>query len=173
MNEVKPLSVIVSQVAQIEQMLIESEGQITPEIENMLVVKETNLPEKIDGYAAVIERFEMIQEHYKKRAQEISSIAKSAGEVAERCKENIRQALRILDKKEIKGHDVVFKLSLSNPKVIIEDESKIDPAYKVTETIVSVDRKRIAEELKLGVPVDGAHLEETYALRKSLNRGKK
>ena len=173
MSENKSLSLIVSQVADIENMLIESEGVITPEIEAILAVKEINLPEKVDSYAAVIERFEMIEEYYKAKSDNILKIARAASAVYSRCKENLKFAMKELGVDEINGHDMRFKLSASKPSIIIEDDSKIDAAYKITETIVKIDKNKIGEDLKIGVPVAGAKMQENFSLRKYANRSSK
>lgn len=166
----KSLSLIVSEVAQLEAMLIESDGEITPEIESMLAVREIQLPEKVDRYASVIERFDLIEEFYKEKADQIYKLAKAAGTVSIRCKENLKASMMDLNVSELTGNEIKFKLSPSNPSVEIVDQSKLNGSYLITETITKVDKKRIGEDLKLGVPVDGAELRQTFSLRKSLNR---
>ena len=169
----KALQLIVNEVAQLEQMLIESGGEITPEIENMLAVKDVQLPEKIDGYYSIIERFELIQDFYKQKADAMSRLAKAASQVSDRCKDNLKLAMQELNVDELKGQDYRFKLSPSNPSVIIPDESLLDQSYTITKTVTSIDKKRILEDLKLAVKVMGARLEENFSLRKYLNRSAK
>ena len=170
MSDSKSLSLIVSQVADLENQLIESGGLITEEIENALAIRDTHLPEKIDSYAAVIERFDLVEEHYKNKAAFYLGLAKSAGSVVERCKENLKASMKELGVSELIGNDVKYKLSPSNPTVLIASDDAIEGSYKITETVVKIDKKKIAEDLKLGVPVVGARLQETFRLTKSANR---
>ncbi len=56
---------IVNEAMQIEQMLMESGGEITPEIDQALAVNSNSLVEKVDSYHHIIERFEALEGHYK------------------------------------------------------------------------------------------------------------
>lgn len=171
--ESKSLSLIVSQVAELENQLIESGGVLTEDIEKALAIVDTHLPEKIDSYAAVIERFDLVEQFYKDKAAFYLGLAKSASSVTERCKDNLKFAMKELGVTELAGNEIKYTLSKNGPKAIVDDSSKIDQIYKVTETVVKIDNKRILEDLKVGVPVEGAHLEDVYRLTKSANRGKK
>lgn len=171
--ESKSLSLIVSQVADLENQLIESGGEITEAIESALSIKDTHLPDKIDSYAAVIERFGMIEAHYEKQAEFYLKLAKASGAVVERCKDNLRHAMNELNVTELVGNDIKYKLSPTNPSAIIDSEDAIEASYKITETIVKIDKKKILEDMKLGVPVVGARMQENFRLTKSANRGKK
>lgn len=153
----------------LEQMLIESHGELTPEIEEMLTIKDVQLPEKIDGYAFVIDRMDSVSDFYKRKAEMFMRLSKSATSVSYKCKENLKSAMALMNVDELSGFDVRFKLVKSNPSCVIEDENKIDASYKVTETVISIDKKRIAQDLKLGVPVDGARLEQGTSLRTYAN----
>ncbi len=161
------------QVAQIETALYDADGEVTPEIEAALSIRDFLLPAKIDSYAHVMERMAMLEEYYKTKAKELEKLSKSYGSIIERCEGNLREALRTIESKTIEGNEVIFRLSPSNPKVIIENENLVNDSYKVTETVTKIDKKKIAEDLKIGVPVEGAHLEESFSLRKSVNRSKK
>lgn len=171
--ESKSLSLIVSQVAELENQLIESGGVLTEEIEKALAIVDTHLPEKIDSYAAVIERFDLVEQFYKDKAAFYLGMAKSASSVTERCKENLKFAMKELGVTELAGNDVKYKLSPTNPSAIIDSEDAIEASYKITETIVKIDKKKILEDMKLGVPVVGARMQENFRLTKSANRGKK
>lgn len=170
--ESKSLVQIVNQVTALEMLLIESGGQITEEIEKALLVRETHLPEKIDGYALTVERFDMISAHYRQQANFYLDLAKSAENVVDRCKDNLKNAMKEMNVTELVGNDVKYKLSPTNPTVLVEDDSQVEDAYKIKEVLVKVDKKKIAEDLKLGVPVKGARMQENFRLTKSANRGK-
>jgi hypothetical protein len=169
----KSLSQIVSQVGDIETQLIESGGVITEAIEGALAVYDTHLPDKIDSYASIIERFDLVEQFYKDKAAFYMGLSKSAASVTERCKENLKSAMKHLCVTELVGNDVKYKLSPTNPSAIIDSEEALDSSYKITETIVKIDKKKILEDMKLGVPVVGARMQENFRLTKSANRGSK
>lgn len=167
------LNSILQKLVTIEGMLVESQGEITPEIESLLAVKEITLPEKVEGYAAVIERLKLVTEYYENKAELYAKISKATKLAGDRCKDNLKNAMDILGVKELKGVETKFKLSPSNPSVVISDESLIEGPYLITETVTKVDKRKIAEDLKLGVPVKGATLKENFSLRSSILRGDK
>jgi len=162
----KALMVLVQESAALETALIESGGEITPEIEALLVVKDLHLPEKIDSYAMVTDRMDAVAQFYKLKADMFLRMAKSAESVIDRCEANIKAAMTAMATDEIKGNDIRYKLQKSPPACEIPDENLIDAGYKITQTITKVDKKRITEDLKLGVPVLGAKLTYGTSLRR-------
>jgi hypothetical protein len=169
MSDAKSLQVLVDEVSQIEQMLLEGAGEITPELEAMLAVSETFLPQKIDNYSLVIERMRFLTSFYKSRAEFVLKMSKAAEAVAERCRDNLKLAMETLQTEELVGIESKFKLVKSNPTCVVEDEAQIDESYKSVETFTKIDKKRIAEDLKIGVPVRGARLEYNRSLRSYAN----
>lgn len=143
-------------------------GELTPELESALAVIETNLPEKIDGYHIMMTRLEEEAKYFKEKAAEFSLLANRIQNTQCRLKESIKQAMRDLGEDELKGNDYRFKLTNLKPKLVI-DEIHIDRSYYMQVTKYEIDKKKIEEDLKLGVPVKGAKLEEIKALRLYLN----
>ncbi len=162
----KSLISLVEEASQLERALIESNGEITPEIEALLQTTEIHLPEKVDNYAMLMDRMDTVAAFYKAKAEAYLRLAKSAGQVADRCSYNIKTAMQALNTQEILGVDVRFKLTNSNPACVIEDETLLDASYKILETVTKINKKQIAEDLKLGVPVPGARLEQGQSLRR-------
>lgn len=160
---------LIDTASALERALVQSGGEVTPDIEKMLEVTDVQLPEKVDSYALVIDRMDSIERFYKTKAEMYLSLAKSAANVSSRCEANLKTAMQALGTTEIEGFDIRYVLVNSNPACVIEDESLIDGAYKITETVTKVDKKRLAEDLKLGVPVPGAKLERGQSLRRYLN----
>lgn len=164
----KSLMTLVSESAALEAALIQSNGEVTPEIEALLAVKDLHLPEKVDNYALIIDRMDVVSAFYKAKAEEFLRLAKAASNVVDRCEDNLKVAMESMHTDEIQGHDVKYRLVQSNPKCVITDEAAVDAGYKVTETITTIDKKRLIEDLKMG-PVGGAKLERGMSLRRYLN----
>lgn len=153
----------------IEEMLLLSNGEITPEIENMLIVSEAQLPEKIDNYSLLMERMDTICDFYAAKAEFFAKLAAASAAISDKCEDNLKIVMMENSLEELFGNDVRFKLQKSNPSVIIEDEKKLDESYKSLVTTVKIDKKKISEDLKLGVPINGAHLEQGYHVKKYAN----
>ena len=169
MSETQSLVVLAQKSAAIETLLIESGGELTPELEEALTVKEEQLPAKIDGYALFMERMEMVAEHYSERARFYEKFAKSAIAVADRLETNIKFAMETMGTTEILGNDVRFKIQNTAPSVVTENEFEIPDEYKSSKQVVTIDKKKIAEVLKAGGTVPGARLNRGTTIRKYAN----
>jgi len=170
-DDKKTLLELVSITAEIESQLIESSGELTPEIEAMLAVKDMQLPTKIDGYALLIQRMDTVSDFYKAKADQMLKLSKSATKVIDRLKANLEFAMTELKVDELTGNDLRFKLQDNPASVNFTDKTLIPDNYKIIETVVSLDNKKVLEDLKLGVPVAGAELKQgkhirTYAAKK-------
>lgn len=159
---------LVKSSQSIVEALIESGGELSPEMEAQLQNLEINLPAKIDAYASVMERMEMEEEYWKQKAEVLRSVAKGCSNVRERLKESLKYAAQSINATELIGNDVRFKISNSKPKLVLD--GPIDPAYVIQVTTTEVDKKRIEEDLKIGVPVEGARLVETKSIRAYVNK---
>lgn len=153
------------QLVEIEKLLLESGGELTPDLEAALFVPSSSLPDKIDSYDLTIDRFESNAKFYKERAEFFSNLAKQFIAAADRLKENVKLAMAELGTDELVGFDIRFKLQDTKPAVVVEDESKIDGAYTTVEQVVKINKDRILQDLKLGVPVVGVRLEPRKSLR--------
>ena len=91
------------------------------------------------------------------------------GVVTDCSDDNIKEAMQTLETDELVGIDVRFKLSKSNPSCVIDDPEKIDAAYKTVVQEIKIDKKRITDDLKHGIPVEGAYLQESFSLRQYAN----
>lgn len=165
------LRTLVDQAALLERLLIDSNGEITEEIANLLHV-EVAIPDKVDGYSLVMKRMLSLSQFYRDRALRFESMASSMEDVHERCRDNLRGAMEKLGTTEILGNDVKFRLQKSPPSVNVLDETLIPGEYIVTETITKIDRKKINSDVKNGKSVPGIEIvQKTYA-KEYMNGGK-
>lgn len=169
--EITTLAEIVYESNQIEEALIRSGGEITPEIEKMIAIVDTKLPAKVEGYVGIVRRMERLVMYYEDLANRFIRLAQGAGDVAGSCKSRMQEAMETMGVKEINGIHARFALQ-STKAVEIEDEKKIPGDYIVTETVTKIEKKRIAEDLKRGVTVPGASFKENHHVR-IYNKGPK
>jgi hypothetical protein len=168
MSENKSLVSIVSEVNQIETMLIESGGEITPEIECALAVRDASVATKVDGYSYILDRLESLEEHYKNQAAFFSVISKQCKGAKDRLKDNLKGAMQEMGLDEIKGNDFRFKLSNSKPALEILDLGVVPKGYKKEVITVEIDKKALADDLAVG-EIPGARLVPSFSLRKYAN----
>lgn len=164
------LNQIVAQTRNVVAEVIASGGVLSPENELLQIELEKALPIKIDQYAYLMQALESEAEHFKAVAKEFEDLAAGCEKTYEFLKERIKNGAVALKLNEVQGHNFKFVISDSNPSVEINNEDLIPEAFKKTKTTVSIDKKLIAEELKLGMPVAGASLKYGKSIRISKNR---
>lgn len=149
------LYTITSEQLRINELLEESGGELTPEIEEALILNEENFLTKSEGYIESIAHYKALAEAADVRIKEMQRIKKTAENIEKRLKERLQHAMVVM------GHDKVDvglrKLSLrSSTAVSITNEVAIPAEYIIVET--KVDKMKIKEALKNGVVIDGAEL---------------
>lgn len=167
----KSLAIIVQEKNLIEQMLIESCGELTPELEQALAISNLELPEKVDSYSWKMDFLKSAAEFYKEKAEFFSKVSKSLSSASDRMKDGIKDAMKALTVDEIQGNDIRFKLSKTKPRLIVENEEFLKDYFKEVKTMV-LEKDKLTEDLKIG-EVKGARLEDSFSLRTYANNSQK
>ncbi len=158
---------------EIIRKLTDSEGLITPEIEALLEVRDIHLPGKIDGYSIAMDRLQLEEDYWDKKAKALQAAADSFSAARGKLKANIKAAMNSLEVDELKGEAYRFKLSKLKPKLVL-DKSKIPEEYQ--QTIVTTTHEPDKEKIELALLenkfVDGAKYEDVSSLRIYINKNK-
>lgn len=166
--EKKALLTIVQDSLNIEKMLIESGGEMTDEISEILAVTEQSMSEKIDGYHLIIDRFETLKKYYEEKAEYFKTISNQCGNASKRLKENIKVAMINLGVDEIKGNDMRFVLVGGAGSLVIEDEEMIPVEYKYEKVETIIKKDELKRDLKTK-KISGARIEESKSVRAYAN----
>lgn len=156
---------IVSVSCEIKKALIEGMGEITEEMSAQLLEIEKQLPSKVDGYKYVIEDLQSEAELWKKRAETFNKVAESFSDYSQKMKDSILAACVAMEVTELKGNEFTWKVIASKPRVIIENEDIIPSGHKEVVQIIKTRKDSILEDLKQGLEVPGAHLEQSNHVR--------
>lgn len=146
---------ITSEQLRINELLEESGGELTPEIEEALMLNAENFEIKADGYIESISRYKALAEAADVRIKEMQRIKKTSENIEKRLKERLLQAMMVMDvdKMEIG----LRKLSIRNTTAVnITDEAHIPAEYIIIEQ--KFDKTRIKDALKSGDVIPGAEL---------------
>ena len=146
---------ITSEQLRINELLEESGGELTPEIEEALMLNAENFEIKADGYIESISRYKALAEAADVRIKEMQRIKKTSENIEKRLKERLLQAMVVMDvdKMEIG----LRKLSIRNTSAVnITDEAHIPAEYIIIEQ--KYDKTRIKDALKSGDVIPGAEL---------------
>lgn len=152
--------------ASVENALLESGGELTPEIEAMLEVVGSELPAKVDSYRHILDRLEKSEEFYKDRAKQYQTAAKACANAIDRLKGNIKYAMNALGASKVEGNEFKFTMSKMPSKVVVFG---VVPKQYLKEIIShQPDLDAIRSDLAMGEALDFARIDEVYALRGGL-----
>lgn len=147
---------ISEEQAKLNDLLFESEGELTPEMEEALAINEANLTTKAANYIEAMAMFANGEETAKAEIKRLQAFAKRCANAQERMKASLTSALDIfgIDKLEVGTHRISFRKSEA---VVIDDENAIPDNYRIIE--VKLNKAQIKADLKEGAIMTGAHLE--------------
>jgi hypothetical protein len=159
------LSELVSLNNQITLSLVENMGEINDETTNALMVLEQNLPAKADGYKSIIDHLKSQGELFKKKAEEFTKLSKSFTTYGESLKGHLKISMIKMEKTELIGNDYYWKIQSNQPSVMIDNEEQVPGKYKTVVQTFKINKDEILTDLKAGIEVPGARLENSQHVR--------
>lgn len=164
----KPLVALVSEFAELDRLLIESGGELTPEIEQQFMINRDNMRSKVDRYKLYMDHLDARAVYFKDIADQALAAKRLFENHKSRLKENVKYAMSSMDTTELEGDDWRFKLSAPKDKISIDDKL-LPEDFKKTEIIKIPDREAVETALMLGEEIPGVTVEKSYQLRSYIN----
>lgn len=158
------LAHLAAEATEISRMLMESNGELTPELESRLMINEQALLTKADGYIYIIEELESQSALWKRRKDACAALQKRFETQVERLKSRIKEAMRLMGKTEVTGSLYKFQLRKSQPRLVIIHDDEIPADCKMIVQTTVVDKEKVKSALISGLDVPGATLEESGSL---------
>jgi hypothetical protein len=140
------------------------EDDLTPELENELVINQNELQEKGINYAYAIKSLESdidIIDNEMKRLRALKEVKTNA---IDRMKDAVVNAFQIYGITEVKSATLKLSLRRSESVEVVNIDQLPENLITVKKT-VSPDKVKIKEAIKNGVPVVGAVIVENYSLQ--------
>ena len=151
-----------SEQLRINELLEESGGELTPEIEEALAINETNFLTKSEGYIESIAKYKALAEAADVRIKEMQRIKKTAENIEKRLKERLLWAMNAMERDRVEVG--ARKLSIRNTiSVNITDEAHISNQYIKVET--SIDKMALKKDLQAGLVIEGAELVKNQSIQ--------
>lgn len=146
---------ITAEQQRINDALMESGGELTPELEDALVINAENFAIKVEGYAASIHKFDAGIDAIDAEIKRLTALKKSATGAKTRLKDTLAYAMETFgyDKLDMGLHKLSFRTSQA---VNITDEVRIPNQYIKVET--KIDKESLKRDLKAGLVIEGAEL---------------
>ncbi len=130
----------------LEELILESGGEITPVIEEWLEEQTRALSTKADSIAYVMERMEGTATLLKARAKKYQQAAKGMDAAYERLESRIKESMTLMGTDKISGNEIEFKLQNCAKRLVIDGDAKdfaLSHAelkkFSIVETVYSVD----------------------------------
>jgi hypothetical protein len=121
--------------------------------------------DKLQSLAAVILNLEAEADAVKAAADKMTARYRALNTRAESLREYALQNMKAVDLTEVRTSQFVLKVALNNPAVIVDNENDIPESFFITMPATSkLDKTAVADAIKSGVEVPGAHLERKSRL---------
>ena len=146
---------IENEYLQLSEMLIDSEGELTPELIEALEINGNNLKNKVVNYGYVIKQMEGNVDLIDAEIKRLQAMKKSRVNAADTLKETIKTAMLMYDLNTIEIP--TMKLSFRKSESIeIINEAQLIEDFTTTKVTTTPNKVEIKEALKNGVEVAGA-----------------
>lgn len=135
--------------------LEESDGELTPELEQALVINQQELEVKSVGYAHVIRKIEGDVDLIAAEIKRLQALKKAKETTVDRLKTSIESAMDLYGIRKVETPTMVLSLRPSE-SVTVEDEIVLPKEYVVAKTTYSPDKVAIKKAIKAGEKISGA-----------------
>lgn len=151
----------------IEIALIETGGEITKDLEELLAFKDYNekaLEDSVDVVAMTMDRLSMTIDYYQQQIHAITALRDGLQSAKFKLMSNLEGEMNRLNLDELNGLNKCITFKNNPPKVDVISEPMIPDLYKKITMIEAIDKKLISEALKKGTEIPGCRLTQGRTL---------
>ena len=153
----------ITQEAQYLAVLLETE-ELTPELEEALIINQDQLQSKAVNYAKVIANYQAESDAIDQEIKRLKAMKESRDKKVEWLKESVKKAMLVSGIEKVESP--LFKLSVRRSEAVEVDVVEALPsAFQNVKNVVTADKVAIKEAIKRGEFVMGARLVENFNLQ--------
>jgi len=145
-------------LSEIEEM----EGELTPELEEKLIITAQQLESKSIAYLEVIKTKDAFNLQIKEEIKRLQAMEKRNDNLVSRLKDNLLIAVKTFGDFEVGLNKFGTRKSST---VEVEDVNQLPKEYKVIKVTEQADKKAIKEALNKGVEIEGCYIQEHQNLK--------
>ena len=142
----------------------EMEGEITPEMEEKLVIAKSEIQQKTIAYLEVIQSKESFNSLIDNEVKRLQQMKKTNNNVIDRLKDNLLIAVKTFGNYTI-GTQKFGTRKSSSIQVDPEKVNSLPKEYKTIKVTEAPDKKALKEAINRGEEIDGVYLIETLNLK--------
>lgn len=153
---------------EIEKRLIDSGGEITKEIEEIISYSNYNLKElelSVDITAMALERIDVLREYYNQQINAIGGILDGLSKVEKKLNSNLELALSENNITSLSGDLKSITLRKNPPKVDVWNETLIPEDYRKISITETINKMQISNDLKEGKEIPGCRLVQGNSIK--------
>lgn len=167
---------LTAEMAALEEMLLESGGELTPELEEALTENQQGLSNKVDGYCAILHKFSYTEDVLDAEIKRLMARKKAVGNAKERLKKHVCDTMGVFGMTKLESNLNTMTRRRST-KVETDDETILAPYQQNLEEFrktlplhvqvpdLKVNKTAIKEiQKESGILVNGAQIVENYSL---------
>jgi len=143
--------------------IISNEGELSPELEERLMINQEQLEKKGIGYGYIIKDIELEVDAIDDEIKRLTALKKSRINAVDRLKTSLSQAMQLFDISELKTP--TLKINFRKSESVDVDIAFLDKDYIKTTVTETADKVAIKEALKNGIKVTGAILKSNLNLQ--------
>lgn len=148
---------------QVLDMITESE-EGHPGFADTLESIEDAIEDKLNATAIIIKTLDAQAKALKDEEDRMRKRRQALENNSKRLKAYAEDALRATGRDKVIGNTFTLALQKNPPSALIQDDKAI-PAHYLIEQLPTIDKKAILEDLKNGIFVEGAELQQKRSLR--------
>lgn len=153
----------ITQEAQYLAVLLETE-ELTPELEEALIINQDQLQAKAVNYAKVIANYQAESDAIDQEIKRLKAMKDSREKKIEWLKESVKKAMLVSGIEKVESP--LFKLALRRSEAVEVDLVEALPnAFQNVKNVVTADKVAIKEAIKRGENITGARLVENFNLQ--------
>ena len=153
----------ITQEAQYLAVLLETE-ELTPELEEALIINQDQLQAKAVNYAKVIANYQAESDAIDQEIKRLKAMKESRDKKVEWLKESVKKAMLVSGIEKVESP--LFKLSVRRSEAVEVDVVEALPsAFQNVKNVVTADKVAIKEAIKRGENITGARLVENFNLQ--------
>ena len=144
-------------------VLLETE-ELTPELEQALIINQNELQAKAVNYAKVIANYQAESDAIDQEIKRLKAMKDSREKKIEWLKESVKKAMLVSGIEKVESP--LFKLAVRRSEAVEVDLVEALPnAFQNVKNVVTADKVAIKEAIKRGENVTGARLVENFNLQ--------
>lgn len=154
---------LVLQSQELEKAVLESDGELSEELEEALEVHDLSVGDKVESLIFVRTRLKAQAEFFKLEYKRFYRASKALSNAYDKLTENIKFAMNLTGRTVVTGNTNQLKLGNRQSSIIVDE--RLLPREFMVETITyTPNTEMIRKGLEGGATIPGAKLEPSFAL---------